>query len=408
MKAMKLALIGTAALAAVSVSARADDLNALKAQIETLNARVASLEATPSVPAGYQAVSFTRNEAGEHVISIMPTADAPAAATIVWSGWVRAGIVAGRNVGDYMSASSWHPVGSSTNANYYAGNEYAADIRAAAGLKVVATTDTAVGEVGVSVAMKATGSSDIFANGSNSSWTNNGGNPAFVSDGFYGWWKMTPNLTLKGGVFGSLSKNGYSFDAQCTCAYNDYIGAVSKGSRSSDPAQVQIAYADGPLGIAIAVEDGDNDSVNASAFGVTGKATYKGDTFGADLSGGYWGTTDTTSAEASWVIDGGIGAKLGMFSVGAALGMGSGFKTTDDFTKVSAYAMAALSDSAGIELGVGHVWNTQQTNTDRTVFDAALYYTPVKQLTVGLEGSYVSGGQFDGTYVAALYTTFKF
>jgi hypothetical protein len=40
MKVLKLALIGTAALAALSVTARADSLSDLKAQIEALNGRI--------------------------------------------------------------------------------------------------------------------------------------------------------------------------------------------------------------------------------------------------------------------------------------------------------------------------------------------------------------------------------
>jgi len=84
---MKIALLGTAALAAVSVSARADNLSDLKAQIEALNARVATLETAPAVPAGYQMVSFSK-EGNNHIISIMPTADMPATTVITWSGYV--------------------------------------------------------------------------------------------------------------------------------------------------------------------------------------------------------------------------------------------------------------------------------------------------------------------------------
>jgi hypothetical protein len=62
MKVMKLALLGTAALVAVSASARADDLSALKAQIEALQADVAALQAAPSVPAGYQLLTVSDAE----------------------------------------------------------------------------------------------------------------------------------------------------------------------------------------------------------------------------------------------------------------------------------------------------------------------------------------------------------
>ncbi len=50
MKMIKMALLGGAALAVTTAAAKADDLSALKAQIESLNARVAQMEAAPAVP----------------------------------------------------------------------------------------------------------------------------------------------------------------------------------------------------------------------------------------------------------------------------------------------------------------------------------------------------------------------
>ena len=106
MKVMKLALLGAAAVAAVSVSARADDLSDLKAQIEALNSRISQLESAPSVPAGYQLMTFSeapkilapgetldKNErATAKTIGILPTADMPASTNIQWDGYVRAAI----------------------------------------------------------------------------------------------------------------------------------------------------------------------------------------------------------------------------------------------------------------------------------------------------------------------------
>jgi hypothetical protein len=109
MKVMKLALLGTAALAAVSVSARADDLADLKAQIEALNSRISQLEAAPAVPAGYQLLTVSEAPAivvpsldvhkdfgpTATSIGILPTADVPASTTIQWSGYARAAIAYG-------------------------------------------------------------------------------------------------------------------------------------------------------------------------------------------------------------------------------------------------------------------------------------------------------------------------
>ncbi len=100
MKTMKVALLATAALAAVSVSARADDTAAIKAQLEALTARIAQLEAAPAVPTGFSLLTISDATAtvvpglgvsskqlaheGDKatVIGILPTADAPASASI--------------------------------------------------------------------------------------------------------------------------------------------------------------------------------------------------------------------------------------------------------------------------------------------------------------------------------------
>ena len=60
MKTMKMALLAGAAVAVSSAAAHADQLSDMKAQIEALNARVASMETAPSVPAGYQLLAVSK------------------------------------------------------------------------------------------------------------------------------------------------------------------------------------------------------------------------------------------------------------------------------------------------------------------------------------------------------------
>ena len=110
MKTMKMALMAGAAIAVSAAAAHADDLSDMKAQLEALNARVASMETAPSVPAGYQLLAVSKGEALQvpgmmdsdrdrvtneraTIISVMPTADAPAGTTISWSGYVNAAVV---------------------------------------------------------------------------------------------------------------------------------------------------------------------------------------------------------------------------------------------------------------------------------------------------------------------------
>ncbi|MEY3081202.1 MAG: hypothetical protein RJA94_1187, partial [Pseudomonadota bacterium] len=63
MKTMKMALLAGAAIAVSTVTAHADELSEMKAQIEALNARMAAMETAPSVPAGYQLLAVSKGEA---------------------------------------------------------------------------------------------------------------------------------------------------------------------------------------------------------------------------------------------------------------------------------------------------------------------------------------------------------
>ena len=200
MKTMKVALLATAALAAVSVSARADDTAAIKAQLEALTARIAQLEAAPAVPVGFSLLTISeatqtvvpgvevlnkdRAASGDTatVIGILPTADAPASASIEWSAYVRAAIVY-RDYGDETFDMRLD------GADIDLGDDDI-DVYARGQLKVVGKTDTAVGEVGVQMRMR--GDFD-------------GANTMRYGVYFkeaWGWWAMTPELTLGGGYSG--------------------------------------------------------------------------------------------------------------------------------------------------------------------------------------------------------------
>jgi len=417
MKVMKFALLGTAALAAVSVSARADNLSDLKAQIEALNARVASLETAPALPAGYQMVSLSKGaymvEPGSftsdnrraqdfgdtaHLISIMPTADMPASTVISWSGYVRAAVVVARKTGASFSIST-NPASATVSVSV--SSQYGTDIRVKAGLSVSGKTDTAVGEVGVNIGLQANAATDNFA-------SSNAGDSAWRTDGATGYWKLTPNLTLLGGYTGSVAKNSKSWDANCTCYYG-FTNGISNNP-AGDPAQMRLTYADGPLSLAVAVEDS-NNLADSSAFGVAAKGTYAADMFSVDLSGGYWGNANgAVGQQAAWVVDAGVGVSLGsVASFNAAVGVGAGFATNSSYTIASGLVKVNLAETAHAEAGIEHKWNTSGSSAaDYTTFGAGVYYDPVKQLTIGLEGQYISGGTADGSYGADLVTVFRF
>ena len=410
MNMIKFALLGTAAIAAVSVSARAteaSDIAALKAQVEALSAQVASNSAQTQVPAGFELVSVTtapaivapgmtpdKNYAATATtIGIMPTADAPASTVVQWTGFVRAAL-------SYVST----PDGSAqtSNANY-------ADVKARAELKVTGTTDTAVGEVGAWVKLRAN-------NGWASTGGTNRGSAAVTSPGAWGWWKMTPELSLGGGMDGSIANNGYGYDGACSCYYTD--NANASWSHDSDPVQMRLTYASGPMTAAIAIEDYENNGSSTgstSAFGVAAKFNYAGDAFSAGLAGGYWPTAYTGIGEAAaWNINAGVKVGLsdmGFLSVNAGLGEDDHY-ADNTYWRANAFASLNLSEQAHVELGVNRLsYSTDTLHGDKsqTAVLAGLYYEPVKQLTIGLEGEYIKYDSWLNSAVTAdLVTVFRF
>jgi hypothetical protein len=255
---LKLALIGTAALAAVSVTARADDLSDLKAQIEALNGRISQLEAAPAVPAGYQLMSVTKADAivvpsldidkgykanNVTTIGILPTADVPASTNIQWSGYARAALGYGVNNLYHAAVPAGFKldpilgvVATPAVPAYYS-NSKGFDIFARGQLKVVGTTDTAVGEVGAQIQLRGN--------------FHGKGDAAVIMNEAWGWWKMTPELTLGGGYTGSLSGIGYGYDGACNCYYTDNARA---GYGHGDTTQMRLSYASGPMSAAIAID----------------------------------------------------------------------------------------------------------------------------------------------------------
>ena len=140
----------------VAIAGRSDDDSArqTKAQIESLNARVATMEAAPSVPAGYSLLTMSEapaivvpglevrdsnaKSATVTTIGVLPTADVPASTVIQWSGSVRAAI-----------AYTDHDFDVGAPGGYVDYDEL--HLKARGRLDVTGTTDTAVGEVGASM-----------------------------------------------------------------------------------------------------------------------------------------------------------------------------------------------------------------------------------------------------------------
>jgi hypothetical protein len=408
MNTIKFALLGTAALAAVSVSAQAStasDIAALKAQVEALSAQVAANEASTSVPAGFQLVTVSQQPAivvpgiagdGRDVttIAIVPTADAPASTVIQWSGFARAALV-------YSDGPD--TVAPVSDQIYF-------NVKARGQINVVGKTDTAVGEVGAQLSVRGNWDSNAFnpLPAPGSGLAINGGNATAVISNAWGWWKMTPDLTLAGGFNGSLSSIGYGYDGSCSCYYTDNARAGT--ALNGDTAQMRLTYSSGPMTAAIALEDGTSlvAPVNTNVLAVAAKVGYVGDMFSAAVSGGFepaW----TGVAEAKYVAA--IGGKVGLGDVGfisMEADVGSGHALGDNFWGASILGSLNLSDQAHFEVAYNHA-HFDATASDEDAVLAGIYYEPVSQLTIGLEGEWIKDSSLaQSGFSADLVTVFRF
>ncbi len=448
MKSIKLALLAGAALAVTTAGAQADDLEALKAQIEELNTRVAAMEAAPAVPTGYQLVAISegqwRDAPGRStsnrdryafgdkatVISVLPTADAPAGATISWSGYARAGLVYSSAEGDRTIRAydredgQWvrKPLSDALeldapdDVNQEDFDEFVdsledvdiedddVDVYARGRIRVQAATDTAVGEVGVIIRFEA----DFDGNG----------NQDMRSDVAWGYWSMTPELTFGGGYDDSLGQIGFGYDGACSCYYTDNADVAFN---PGDTSQMRLTYASGPLSMAVALEDASRveGTVNDDKLGVAGEFKYSGDTISGEIAG-VWRDQDEeqTGAEDQWQVGAGLAfglADVATLSLAAAMGEGP-FELVDEgeivdelpynqsWWGVSALASFNLTDEVHAELGAGYknregddftifdgegdAWDSDGADYDTYAILAGLYYQPVDQLTIGIEGEW--------------------
>jgi hypothetical protein len=383
MKTMKVALLATAALAAVSVSARADDTAAIKAQLEALTARIAQLETSPAVPVGYSLLTVTEGQATKvpgldgsnkmlpgygdtaTIIGILPTADAPATTSIEWSGYVRA-IVGRPDYGYDDGDTEWH-------------------VGTRAQLKVTGKTDTAVGEVGARIQLRAEGGGvDI--------------DPDFFGNEYWGWWAMTPEITFGGGFSGSLGNIGYGVDGACSCYGTDWFTAeqrdednINVGTNPGDATQVRLSWASGPISAAIALEDSDYDGGDGD-MGAAAEIKYAGDTISGEISGIWYEHDDVDSVfdDTGWQIGAGLGFALGdMANLSGAASMGEE-PTKGDYWNASVLLGVTLTDSARVEAGVSYA-DYDDIDVQVTEAIVGVYYEPVSQLTLGLEADWADG-----------------
>lgn len=416
MKMMKWALLGGAALAVTATSARADDLAALKAQIEALQSRVTQLEAQPeaAMPSGYSLLSLRAGqidldqssirpadriaEESGFTISVMPTADAAPVAEVSVSGEIRTALIYTNRknaiVGDLQRADDDDDL----------------DLKTRARLFITGKTDTAVGEVGGYFRLEASGGG-AFSDYAQSVRANQA----------WGWWKFAPNWQLIAGATDSTAVVQTTWDWLAATGPTSSFGP-------SDPIveMLQLKFSSGPITFAIAVEDPDNvttvDLTSQLAIITNGTAAtlvniittttntadrsdiplfagylnFENDSFLFHLVGMY--QNDDVGSSDDWAIGGGAKFTIADFATlaaGGVFGKGTtryadnlGSDNLDEkFWGASGALLFNLSPDTRVELGVGY--EDYDDLGEALGFGGGIYWDPVSQATVGIGATYV-------------------
>ncbi|WP_119388911.1 hypothetical protein [Taklimakanibacter lacteus] len=418
MKMTKWALLAGAAIAVTATAARADDLGALKAQIEALQSRVSQLEAQPqaSMPSGYSLLSIRdgqgtfegvlaeRNadkvrESSGFTLSVVPTADVAPVAEVSVSGEIRTALI----YSDFDATERGDNV----------------DVAVRGRIFIKGKVDTAVGEVGGYFRLQAAGGSN-FSDYSESA----------VMNKAYGWWKFAPSWELMAGY------NDHTAALQAGWDWMAATGPVNSfGPSNINNEQFRLTYASGPLSFAISVEDPDGalTAVNVSDTGLITAATlavvtgstvdrsdlpnlqayimYSSDSFTAQLVGL---VQDDDFGDTDWAVGGGgtIGISDG-FQITAAAVFGEGttsyannvgpLTNDEEFWGASVGIIAGLSEDTRLELGAGY--EDYDVSGTALGFGGGIYWDPVSQVTLGIGATYIDRDDTQGFGIAPISET---
>ncbi len=148
-----------------------------------------------------------------------------------------------------------------------------------------------------------------------------------------------------------------------------------------------------------------------SALGLAGELKWSGDDVAFELNAGYWDSA-VAGSDANWSVS--AGAKFGLGDIAdltAAIGTGEDRHTLgngDNYVKGSVMATFALSEAVSFELGAAY--RDYKARNDLWAFGGGIYYQPVSQLTIGIEGLYSDekGPLAVETVEAALVTVYTF
>jgi len=398
MKVTKWALLASAAVAVTATAARADDLGALKAEIEALQSRVSQLEAQPqaSMPSGYSLMALrdgqgtyegvlaernadkVREESG-FTLSVMPTADVAPAAEVSVSGEIRTALLYTDDHEKFRDDFR------GPGRDDFNDTDDSLDVKVRGRIFIKGKADTAVGEVGGYFRLQADGGGN-FSDYSENTKMNKA----------YGWWKFAPEWELMA---------GYNDNTAALQTGWDWLAATgptnSFGPSNVNNEQLRLTYTSGPLSFAISLEDPDYDTGFVSGErdntvpAVEAYLMYSSDSFTGQIVGLY---QNADESEDDWAI--GAGGTIGIMegfqiTAGAVTGEGTGqyadnigpLTVDDEFWAASLGVLANLSEDTRLELGVGY--EDYDFSGTALGFGGGVYWDPVSQVTLGVGATYV-------------------
>jgi len=259
-KWLRRALLGGAALSVVATGAQADELSALKAQLEALQSRVNQIESAPTTgpsalpqsdawitinrgsDIGWDQSAYARPQ--EYIpedrgftIAITPSADVPAPVhEVTVSGYIK---------GDF-TYDTHADAGFSHSPHFIVGGNDVPHARLHARqsrFRIRSKSDTAVGQVRTLI------EGDFEGGGGNELLSNSG---ALRLRHAWGEWDITPNTTIGIGQTWTNFMNLFAYPDTV-----DFSGPV--GMAFARQGQIRLTYTSGPILFAIAVENPESD-----------------------------------------------------------------------------------------------------------------------------------------------------
>jgi hypothetical protein len=397
-KWLRRALLGGVALSVMATGAQADELSALKAQLEALQSRVNTLESAPAaaLPEGYSLMTYTRgagsnsdwgneskrdsinvsNDRG-FTVSVTPTADMPApVAEVTVYGYVKGDVIwTDQDVTfDLSRAATQAQLGNDESHITLHAKQSRFGIKS--------KVDTAIGQIRTQIEGDFEGSPY-------------GANDALRLRHAFGQWDMNENWTLTVGQYWHIA-------ALLPIGVTTVDFAGPAGFTYSRAAQVRLDYSNGPFSMGFGIER-PRHNTNSELPDFAAYIQY-------DIPGGHQfivtGNVADQSAlgagfdDLAWVMQAGVNinmADMGYITIGGLYGDGIAGKFINGNHIAVANGQEAwsihgginfgLSDTTSVNVAVGYAEN-EDTAADAFTVHANLIWSPVKQMRMGWEVFY--------------------